>query len=72
MNIEHCKCPQCEHKLLYVQSKLNDNSVEIASTTVNLQYAIQCYWCSFSFGDYNSKTELFEQYNKLYGGNSNG
>lgn len=72
MNIKNCKCPGCKSELLYVQSKLNGDPIEMAATNVTLQYAIQCYWCEFEFGDYNSTKELFEQYQKLYGGEDNG
>lgn len=71
MNITDCKCPNCNNKLLYIQSKLNGNKVRMASGTVQLQYAIECYWCKFEFGDYNSVSELLDKFNKNYGGDNN-
>lgn len=71
MDIDKCICPNCKNKLLYIQSKLNGDRVESASMTVNLQYAINCRWCKFEFGDYNSQIELFAEYKKQYGGVSN-
>lgn len=66
--MDNCTCPGCNNKLLFIQSILHDSKVEMASTTVQLKYSIQCRWCKFEFGDYDTKDELIKEFNKQYGG----
>lgn len=64
------KCPNCKNNLLYIQSKLGNDKIEMASPNIKVQYSVNCHWCDFEFGSYNSKTELLENFNKKYGGNN--
>lgn len=68
MSINTCDCPKCSNKLLYVQSKFGENLVEYASRSVKLTYAVNCYWCDFKFGDYETVTELENKFIEKFGG----
>ena len=70
MNIDKCKCPNCKNNLLYIQSKLGNDKIEMAGINVKVQYAVNCYWCNFEFGNYNSKIELLKNFNEKYGGSN--
>ena len=68
MDINLCKCPNCNNTLLYIQSKFENSKVAYASNLNVLKYAIHCYWCHFEFGDYETVSELKDKFENKFGG----
>lgn len=50
--IDDCKCIRCNHKLLTIQSVIEDD----------VMYQVMCMWCGWKSKDYSTKQEALEHY----------
>ena len=65
--MEDLICPKCGQKHFRIHSILVPKKDE-----TDVEYEWECAWCNYREGNYTSTTEAKQEYQRKYGGNSNG